>query len=60
MGRSDRPHAGASARRIEEVRQAALHPWRLLHSPESLLAMGVTGNGDYLFWVTQPADAPDE
>ncbi|KUJ65935.1 hypothetical protein ACZ90_41970 [Streptomyces albus subsp. albus] len=22
--------------------------------------MGVTGNGDYLFWVTQPAGTPDE
>lgn len=21
--------------------------------------MGVTGNGDYLFWVTQPSGAPD-
>ncbi|MGW3398443.1 Lsr2 family DNA-binding protein [Streptomyces hydrogenans] len=45
---------------IKEVRQAARRPWQLPHSPENLLAMGVTGNGDYLFWVTQPADAPDE
>ncbi|GGT26968.1 hypothetical protein GCM10010222_80950 [Streptomyces tanashiensis] len=45
---------------IEEVRQAARHPWQLPHSPENLLAMGVTGNGDYLFWVTQPADTPDQ
>ncbi|MEU6170016.1 Lsr2 family DNA-binding protein [Streptomyces tanashiensis] len=45
---------------IEEVRQAARNPWQLPHSPENLLAMGVTGNGDYLFWVTQPADTPNE
>ncbi|WP_330237478.1 Lsr2 family DNA-binding protein [Streptomyces sp. NBC_00525] len=45
---------------IEEVRQAARHPLQLPHSPEDLFAMGVTGNGDYLFWVTQPADTPDE
>ncbi|MFJ3616282.1 Lsr2 family DNA-binding protein [Streptomyces hydrogenans] len=45
---------------IEEVRQAARCPWRLPHSPENLLAMGVTGNGDYLFWDTQPPDTPDE
>ncbi|GEB57186.1 Lsr2 family DNA-binding protein [Streptomyces gardneri] len=45
---------------IEEVRQAARHPWPLPYSPENLFAMGVTGNGDYLFWVTQPASAPDE
>ncbi|MEU6817858.1 histone-like nucleoid-structuring protein Lsr2 [Streptomyces sp. NPDC046860] len=44
---------------IEEVRQAARDPWQLPQSPENLFAMGVTGNGDYLFWVTQPADSPD-
>ncbi|MFD3993160.1 histone-like nucleoid-structuring protein Lsr2 [Streptomyces sp. NPDC058548] len=26
---------------------------------EDLLAMGVTGNGHYLFWDTRPRDAPD-
>ncbi|MFG2815846.1 histone-like nucleoid-structuring protein Lsr2 [Streptomyces sp. NPDC048410] len=45
---------------IEQVRQTARHPWPLPHPPENLFAMGVTGNGDYLFWVTQPADTPDE
>ncbi|WP_030556731.1 MULTISPECIES: Lsr2 family DNA-binding protein [Streptomyces] len=45
---------------IEEVRQTARHPWALPHPPEDLFAMGVTGNGDYLFWVTQPAGTPDE
>ncbi|MFG2899775.1 histone-like nucleoid-structuring protein Lsr2 [Streptomyces zaomyceticus] len=44
---------------IEEVRQASRHPWPLPHSPENLFAMGVTDNGDYLFWVTQPSDDPD-
>ncbi|MCX4515658.1 Lsr2 family protein [Streptomyces sp. NBC_01619] len=45
---------------IEEVRQAARRPWPLPHPPEDLLAMGVTGNGDYLFWATQPSGVPDE
>ncbi|MFJ3663008.1 hypothetical protein ACIPPM_21375 [Streptomyces sp. NPDC090119] len=45
---------------IEEVRQTARHRWPLSHPLEKLSAMGVTGNGDYLFWVTQPADTPDE
>ncbi|MFI8252041.1 Lsr2 family DNA-binding protein [Streptomyces filamentosus] len=45
---------------IEEVRRAARRPWRLPHSPEDLLAMGVTDNGDHLFWVTRPAGTPDE
>ncbi|WP_328859341.1 Lsr2 family DNA-binding protein [Streptomyces sp. NBC_00306] len=45
---------------IEEVRQAARRPCPLPHPPEDLLAMGVTGNSDYLFWATQPWDVPDE
>ncbi|MGW8952929.1 Lsr2 family DNA-binding protein [Streptomyces sp. NPDC055709] len=45
---------------IEEVRQAASRPWPLPHPPENLLAMGVTGNGDYLFWATRPSGAPDD
>ncbi|WP_406134280.1 histone-like nucleoid-structuring protein Lsr2 [Streptomyces zaomyceticus] len=45
---------------IEEVRQASRHSQPLPHSPEHLFAMGVTDNGDHLFWVTQPADAPDQ
>ncbi|MEU2510139.1 SMI1/KNR4 family protein [Streptomyces sp. NPDC007863] len=45
---------------IEEVQRAARHPWPLPHSPENLFPMGVTGNGGYLFWITQPADTPDE
>lgn len=45
---------------IEEARQAARHAWPLPHSPKNLFAMGVTGNGDHLFWVTQPAGTPDE
>ncbi|MFC8269186.1 histone-like nucleoid-structuring protein Lsr2 [Streptomyces cinereoruber] len=45
---------------IEEVRQAARTPRPLPCSPEDLLAVGVTDNGDHLFWVTRPAGAPDE
>ncbi|WP_327328996.1 Lsr2 family protein [Streptomyces sp. NBC_01208] len=44
---------------IEEVRHNARQPWPLPHPPEQLFATGVTGNGDYLFWVTQPSDKPD-
>ncbi|MFJ3692316.1 histone-like nucleoid-structuring protein Lsr2 [[Kitasatospora] papulosa] len=44
---------------IEEVRLSARQPWPLPHPLESLFAMGVTGNGDYLFWVTNPTDKPD-
>ncbi|MFB8021584.1 SMI1/KNR4 family protein [Streptomyces rubiginosohelvolus] len=44
---------------IEEVRHNARQPWPLPHPPEQLFAMGVTGNGDYIFWVTQPSDRPD-
>ncbi|PRH78708.1 hypothetical protein C6N75_13475 [Streptomyces solincola] len=43
---------------IEEVRQVAERPWPLPHPVEELQAMGVTENGDYLFWATRPTDAP--
>ncbi|WP_174552096.1 Lsr2 family DNA-binding protein [Nocardia sienata] len=29
------------------------------HAPDSLLACGVTDNGEHLFWITEPADDPD-
>ncbi|MFI5983770.1 SMI1/KNR4 family protein [Streptomyces sp. NPDC051555] len=29
------------------------------HDPRRLFAVGVTDNGQYLFWVTEPQDAPD-
>ncbi|MEU6882889.1 histone-like nucleoid-structuring protein Lsr2 [Streptomyces sp. NPDC046712] len=29
------------------------------HDPQSLFPMGVTGNGNYLFWITEPPTAPD-
>ncbi|MFD3535824.1 histone-like nucleoid-structuring protein Lsr2 [Streptomyces sp. NPDC058664] len=45
---------------IAEVRQAARQPRPLPHTIEDLFAMGVTGNGDYLFWVTRPSAAPDD
>ncbi|MFF4855409.1 histone-like nucleoid-structuring protein Lsr2 [Streptomyces rubiginosohelvolus] len=44
---------------IEEVRHNARQSWPLPHPPEQLFAMGVTGNGDHIFWVTQPSDRPD-
>ncbi|MFD9407114.1 histone-like nucleoid-structuring protein Lsr2 [Streptomyces sp. NPDC059989] len=45
---------------IDEVRRAARNPWPLPHDPSHLFSMGVTGNGDYLFWVTRPEDKPEE
>lgn len=44
---------------IVEVRHNARQSWPLPHPPEQLFAMGVTGNGDHLFWVTQPSNKPD-
>lgn len=44
---------------IEQVRNGAREPWPLPHPPERLFAMGVTANGDYLFWATEPTDEPD-
>ncbi|MFE4369812.1 histone-like nucleoid-structuring protein Lsr2 [Streptomyces sp. NPDC056835] len=44
---------------IEQVRHSAREPWPLPHPPPQLFAMGVTANGDYLFWVTDPIDKPD-
>ncbi|UQA92763.1 Lsr2 family DNA-binding protein [Streptomyces halobius] len=29
------------------------------YDPRQLFTMGVTDNGEYLFWVTEPLDAPD-
>ncbi|MFJ3926264.1 histone-like nucleoid-structuring protein Lsr2 [Streptomyces sp. NPDC090022] len=29
------------------------------HDPDTLFAIGSTDNGEYLFWVTDPADDPD-
>lgn len=29
------------------------------HDPRKLFAVGVTDNGEYLFWVTEPKDQPD-
>ncbi|MFB7406868.1 histone-like nucleoid-structuring protein Lsr2 [Streptomyces sp. NPDC056202] len=37
----------------------AHHRGALPCATEDLLAMGVTGNGHYLFWDTRPRDAPD-
>ncbi|MCX4696948.1 histone-like nucleoid-structuring protein Lsr2 [Streptomyces sp. NBC_01408] len=29
------------------------------YDPQHLFAMGVTSNGEYLFWITDPQDTPD-
>ncbi|RSS79420.1 hypothetical protein EF918_17475 [Streptomyces sp. WAC06614] len=29
------------------------------HDPDTLFAIGSTDNGEYLFWITDPANAPD-
>lgn len=53
------PLPGRLRAQIETVRHATRRPPSLPHAPEDLFALGVTGNGDYLFWVTLPAGAPD-
>ena len=44
----------------EQLRQdytQGTHP--VPYNPEHLFTIGVTGNGDYVFWITDPATAPD-
>ncbi|MFB7179829.1 SMI1/KNR4 family protein [Streptomyces sp. NPDC056257] len=33
--------------------------WPVPYDPRHLFAIGVTGNGEYVFWVTEPQDDPD-
>ncbi len=44
-------------RQLREDREGGAFP--VAHDPDDLLACGVTDNGEYVFWVTEPADDPD-
>ncbi|MEU2122094.1 hypothetical protein [Nocardia niwae] len=44
--------------RLEEDRAQQKNP--VPYDPQDLFAMGVTDNGEYLFWVTDPEDSPDQ
>ncbi|MGW2404030.1 SMI1/KNR4 family protein [Streptomyces sp. NPDC001739] len=43
---------------LEEDRAQQKNP--VPYDPQHLFAMGVTDNGEYLFWVTDPEDSPDQ
>ncbi|MBC9714737.1 Lsr2 family protein [Streptomyces sp. TRM66268-LWL] len=45
---------------ISQARRADPRPGPLPGPAEQLLVMAVTGNGDYLFWVAQPSDCPED
>ncbi|MFF4457877.1 histone-like nucleoid-structuring protein Lsr2 [Streptomyces goshikiensis] len=34
-------------------------PYPVTHDPDELFAIGVTDNGEYIFWITDPVDQPD-
>ncbi|WP_327150953.1 Lsr2 family DNA-binding protein [Nocardia sp. NBC_01329] len=44
-------------RRLRQDRATGAFP--VPHDPDNLFVCGVTDNGEYLFWVTDPADDPD-
>lgn len=52
------PMPATLRRQLREDRDTGRSP--VPHAPDSLLACGVTDNGEYLFWVTEPADDPDD
>ncbi|MEW2625637.1 hypothetical protein [Streptomyces sp. NPDC048106] len=45
-------------RQLEEDRAQQKNP--VPYDPQLLIAIGVTDNGEYLFWVTDPEDSPDQ
>ncbi|WP_330334491.1 Lsr2 family protein [Streptomyces sp. NBC_00536] len=42
---------------LQQDHDGATHP--VPHDPRSLSAIGVTDNGEYLFWITEPERTPD-
>ncbi|MET9427818.1 MULTISPECIES: histone-like nucleoid-structuring protein Lsr2 [unclassified Streptomyces] len=44
---------------IKQIWQADPYAEPLPCNVENLLATGVTGNGDYIFWITDPVEDPD-
>lgn len=53
------PTTARNQRLIQEARLAAPDRWELPCDLEHLVTAGETGNGDYLFWMTDPAGEPD-
>ncbi|WP_448316656.1 Lsr2 family DNA-binding protein, partial [Streptomyces sp. CO7] len=51
------PMPGRIREQLRRDRERGSHP--VPHPPDRLFACGVTDNGEYLFWVTDPAGAPD-
>ncbi|MBU7596733.1 Lsr2 family protein [Streptomyces sp. P38-E01] len=45
--------------RAQMERDQASSAYRPPHDPQLLFPVGVTDNGNYLFWVTDPEDRPD-
>ncbi|MBB4986476.1 MULTISPECIES: Lsr2 family DNA-binding protein [Streptomyces] len=43
---------------LHHDRDSGTHP--VPHDPRHLFAMGVTDNGEYLFWITESAGAPEK
>ncbi|MEU5983410.1 histone-like nucleoid-structuring protein Lsr2 [Streptomyces sp. NPDC047434] len=51
------PMPGTIRNQLQRDRDRGTHP--VPHAPQNLFPMGVTDNGNYLFWVTDPSSAPD-
>ncbi|MFD3565935.1 histone-like nucleoid-structuring protein Lsr2 [Streptomyces sp. NPDC058667] len=45
-------------RQLQHDHDSGTHP--VPHDPQQLFAMGVTDNGEYLFWIQEPENTPDE
>ncbi|WP_063063506.1 Lsr2 family DNA-binding protein [Nocardia violaceofusca] len=51
------PMPATLRRQLRDDRDTGRFP--VPHAPDSLFACGVTDNGEYLFWIAEPADDPD-
>lgn len=51
------PMPGRIREQLRRDREQGSHP--VPYPPDQLFACGATDNGEYLFWVTDPADTPD-
>ncbi|MFE5592943.1 histone-like nucleoid-structuring protein Lsr2 [Streptomyces sp. NPDC056549] len=52
------PMSATIRTQLQHDRDSGTHP--VPHDPRHLFAIGVTDNGEYLFWLTEPADAPEK
>ncbi|WP_406150956.1 SMI1/KNR4 family protein [Streptomyces sp. NBC_01012] len=51
------PMPGRLRARLSKDHEQGTHP--VPYDPETLFACAVTGNGEYLFWITDPSGDPD-